>query len=139
MFICIVLSLNKKYHPSNLSLKKHDPSDIYQEWKLKVEQSQEQMCADNFPWRWRPAYMLCDKTLLPKTRTVSFSWDKTIYWDKSREDIDWKGPIFAKEDPPERYGSDYRVGCDGDSGAAEMALTYSEDDDVDELKIKEKF
>ena len=112
---------------------------IYQEWKIKIEESYQSTCAK---WRyWNPRYMLCTRSVLPQTHTVTFApsswWDRTV---TVQDGINWEEPVFNQEDPLVHLkGAFYTGPCEGDSGAPEMAQSYSSHSDEVPNIMKSKY
>ena len=69
--------------------------------------------------------MICLKSKLPQTRTVTFKRKKNRINvpDNKRNPIDWKRPDFQKDDNSGGKINGYRVPCTADSGSGQVVLT----------------
>ena len=89
-------------------------ADNYQSWQWKVNKKVSSHCALNFQ-TWNSNYMICMKSVLPKTKIVTFT-------RHLGSQPNWGSPpAFDQEQAPDKIES-YRVPCIGDSGSGQFFL-----------------
>ena len=88
-------------------------------------------CAVNFK-TWNPNYMICMKSVLPKTKIVTFT-------RHLGSQPNWGSPpIFNQEQAPDQIES-YRVPCRGDSGSGQFFLTKYDPDKPEYTQTPPKY
>jgi hypothetical protein len=95
--------------------------DHQKEWEATVDWNSNNLCQSNNP-DWDPKYMLCMKSKLPKTETVTFKLKAKTPKSKDKP-IDWKNPLFVTDYNSKSESGGYRVPCTGDSGSGQVVLT----------------
>ena len=68
---------------------------------------------------WDPNYMLCMKSILPETKSVTYERKSRCCGNFGKKPIDWKDPFFFQEDNS-NGPKGYRVPCRGDSGSGQV-------------------
>jgi hypothetical protein len=86
-----------------------------------VDWNSNNFCEKGNP-NWDSKYMLCMKSKLPKTETVTFKW-KAKTPNSKHKPIDWKTPFFGTDDNSKSGSGGYRVPCSADSGSGQVVLT----------------
>ena len=98
-------------------------ADIYKkvEWRQDVGDEKRGEHGEHLCWDpvWDPDFMICEKSILPKTRAVNF----IHYYPGSPPT--WASPVFTYED--EEWNADsYRLLCTGDSGSGQFTTNGME-------------
>ena len=98
-------------------------ADIYKkvEWKQDVGDEKRGEHGEHLCWDpvWDPDFMICEKSILPKTRAINF----IHYYPGSPPT--WASPVFTYED--EEWNADsYRLLCTGDSGSGQFTTNGME-------------
>ena len=107
--------------------------DHQKEWKSTVNSETNNFCSKNK--NWDPQYMICLKSELPQTRTVTFKRKKKM----KRNPIDWTKPFFENDNNSGKIGkigkiNGYRVPCSEDSGSGQVVLTSINPNSVEDFK-----
>jgi hypothetical protein len=79
--------------------------------------------------------MLCMKSILPVTKTVTFKRKSQCCGNIGNKPIDWKDPSLLKEDNDKGTMKGYRVPCRGDSGSGQVVSISIDQNPLETFKF----